>query len=1529
MNTPDKIILIKTLQENNLPFPLNGTTVSIDGQDFVFKTAAGIIYKLPFAAQFSGLTDDAFEVKFSDGIQLTSKQLIDKAIDNLSENKEYITNHHVNNEQQNTVDHEKVITKTVYETVKILVHDNNSQDAGATPQDQDDGSAKDNIDNIDISPPEDVIYFSANTSATSTRNQTPDTPDTPDTPIIIPPAPKSPNISVLQLDTSIDEKDHTVDVGGGDRNTSSYDLQYGTKTVDLSNSNDNWTINAQIRGSADDENTLTKIIRLDDVTTITGISTSQNSDYSIISWDSDKGRELGLKQNEFAVVYSTEHDDSFSVNVNFAPPDYNGDTSYNLGFNISPDPLSINDAAGTTMLGTDPAPLIIKGGNGDDSIIAGRGDDIYDGGGGHNTIDYSQFNHGITVDFQASDSSTLESAGLKDTDSATVSGTDIKSQQVINNIQEVTGTRYDDVFITNASDHVFHGGDGNDTFIGYGGNNTFDGGSGNNTVDYRNVGGTTFDQVSLAKGLDVELNGVKVDLTNNVTGDNGWVDANGTEGKDQLSNIHTVYGTSYNDLIICDDNDNIIYGVDGDDVVVSGYGNNTVDGGKGTTTVDYSKINGVVDVNLNTGIANKDNGNKDNLTNVSAIIGSDDGGTLTGKTGASNTLIGTGGNTIFNLDGGTNTVFGGDGDNTYNISNSIVTVTADGNSNIGNYTNDMLTYHGSTSGKDTVSITGGRNSIFVGTGYSDLTFGGSSFNDVHTSNGGEVVYHGGDSYSELYLDDQTKTSLDYSGVDDDGFNADLNNGVIISNSGNFSDRILSGIIDSITGTTFGNGTYTASDYTTDLSVHAYGANNTISLGKGVTYSVLIDASASGVGGNNNVITTNGGENNNILINTSGSNNKITLDSKTVSNRIEITGVASNNTVYVYGGKHNSIVFDDSGINNTVDYSHTSGVLHIDLGAETASSNGNEGSDTLVGVNYIVANGASGSTFEAKEGVNTTFDLSNAKSAFITATNTGSDTIWSKSNTNKIDYSDLTNSLTFNINSTSKTTIKKSDSDTDTVNGYVGTYTGSNHGDNYTINAGSYSGLNINGGSGDDTFTVTNDYKGTAVVIDGGAGHDTFTYANNSNTYTTYVEFTKNTANGFNMTVCYNGYSATNSNGYMTVNDMNAFHLSDSGYNDLKWDAGINGINVTVDSHNPPSNPNVYTFDVNGGGNYINGGVKGLSTTSFSAVNYDTVSSMSSTSANINLNTGVVTFSDGRENDTLVNINRIEGTVNDDTITGHTTMSDIFSESNGNDTINGNSSSGNIYVTTGGGVNADLNAGTITKSNGETGVDHIQNIQELDLDKLSANSTVVAKDNSNMTFKLDSANVTYTITAAHSANDTYNITAGTLEMNYSDFSTNITDNLTDNTVIKGDDSKDTFSTHINNITTGTGDDIFTWSKFSDVSSVTINGGAGDNKLVESSNGDTSLTLGALSNVSNVETLDLSNVKHTSISFDVDGFFKAHTNESDFTIKIQNNDSSALHLSKSSAWTDTVSPDGKTDNWSDTSGHELHVVHVSAA
>lgn len=1517
MNTPDKIILIKTLQENNLPFPLNGTTVSIDGQDFVFKTADGIIYKLPFAAQFSGLTDDAFEVKFSDGIQLTSKQLIDKAIDNLSENKEYITSHPVNNEQQNTVDHEKVITKTVYETVKIPVHDNNIQDAGATPQDQDDGSANDHIDNIDILPPEDVIYFSTNASATSTKNQTPDTPDTP---IIIPPAPKSPNISVLQLDTSIDEKDHTVDVGGGDRNTSSYDLQYGTKTVDLSNSNDNWTINAQIRGSADDENTLTKIIRLDDVTTITGVSTSQNSDYSVIAWDSDKGRELGLKQNEFAVIYSTKHDDSFSVNVSFDPPDYNGDTSYNLGFNISPDPLSINDASGTTMLGTDPAPLIIKGGNGDDSIIAGRGDDIYDGGGGHNTIDYSQFDHGITVDFQASDTSTLENVGLKDTDSATVSGTDIKSQQVINNIQEVTGTRYDDVFITNSSDHIFHGGDGNDTFIGYGGNNTFDGGSGSNTVDYRNVGGTTFDQVSLAKGLNIDVNGVEVDLADNVTSHNGWVDDNGTEGKDQLSNIHTVYGTAYNDLIICDDNDNTIYGVDGDDVVVSGYGNNTIDGGKGTTTVDYSKITGGVDVDLNTGIANKNNGNKDNLTNVSAIIGSDDGGTLTGKTGASNTLIGTGGNTVFNLDGGTNTVFGGDGDNTYNISNSIITVTADGNSNIGNFTNDMLTYHGSTSGQDTVSIDGGRNSIFVGTGYSDLTFGGSSFNDIHTENGGEFVYHGGDSYSELYLDDQTKTSLDYSGVDDDGFNADLNSGIIISNSGNFSDRISSGVIDSITGTTFGDGTYTASDYTTDLSIHAYGANNTISLGKGETYSVLIDKSSSGVGGNNNIITTNGGVNNNILINTTGENNNITLDANSINNKVEITGAASNNTVFVYGGKQNEIIFDDSGVDNKVDYSHTGGVLNIDLGAETASSNGNGGSDTLVGVNYIVANGASGSTFKAKEGVSTTFDISNSKSAIVTGIDSGNDTIISKGANNEIDYSALTHGLTFRINGTSSSTITKYDGSYDTVTGYVTEYTGSNYGDDYIINA--YSGLIVNGGSGDDNITVANAFRATAVVINGGDGNNSFTYANNSNTYTTYVEFNKNVANGFNMTVCYNDYSATSSNGYMTVNNMDVFHISDSGWNQMLWDAGINGIDIVVDSHNG----NKYLFYVNGGGNYIDGGAKGLSLTSYSSVVYNSVSTMDNTSVNVNLDTGVVTFSDGRANDTLLNINRIQGTNNDDTITGHSSMSDIFIESDGNDTINGNSSSGNIYLTSGGGINANLNEGTITKTNG---IDHVQDIQEFDLDNLNSDSEVIAKDNSNMKFELGSDHVTYTISGAHNANDTYNINAGTLKMDYSGFSTNITDNLTNNTVSKGDGSTDTFNNHIDNITTGTGDDIFTWSNFNDVSAVTINGGAGNNELVENANGDTSLDLGSLSNVTNVETLDLSNVKHSSISFDVDSFFKAHTDENEFTIKIQDNDSSVLHLSKSSAWTDTVSSDGKTDNWSDTSGHELHVVHVSAA
>ena len=96
-----------------------------------------------------------------------------------------------------------------------------------------------------------------------------------------------------------------------------------------------------------------------------------------------------------------------------------------------------------------------------DDVIAGDShNNLLDGGGGINTIDYSHDPAGVTVDLSMG----TATDGWSSTDTLT-------------NFQNVIGSAYDDTITGDSHDNVIVGGAGNDII---------DGGGGINTVDYSN-----------------------------------------------------------------------------------------------------------------------------------------------------------------------------------------------------------------------------------------------------------------------------------------------------------------------------------------------------------------------------------------------------------------------------------------------------------------------------------------------------------------------------------------------------------------------------------------------------------------------------------------------------------------------------------------------------------------------------------------------------------------------------------------------------------------------------------------------------------------------------------------------------------------------------------------------------------------------------------------------------------------------------------------------------------------------------------
>src|SRR6266851_6357939 len=124
------------------------------------------------------------------------------------------------------------------------------------------------------------------------------------------------------------------------------------------------------------------------------------------------------------------------------------------------------------------------------------------------------------------------------------------------NIENVTGSAFNDVLIGDAGDNVLTGGAGNDTLTGGGGNNTLDGGSGSDTVSY----------AAAPAGVTVSLAGTA---------------ANGYGGTDTLVGIENVIGSGFADTLTGDAGNNVFTG---------GAGNDTLIGGGGTDTAIYHGV---------------------------------------------------------------------------------------------------------------------------------------------------------------------------------------------------------------------------------------------------------------------------------------------------------------------------------------------------------------------------------------------------------------------------------------------------------------------------------------------------------------------------------------------------------------------------------------------------------------------------------------------------------------------------------------------------------------------------------------------------------------------------------------------------------------------------------------------------------------------------------------------------------------------------------------------------------------------------
>lgn len=307
-----------------------------------------------------------------------------------------------------------------------------------------------------------------------------------------------------------------------------------------------------------------------------------------------------------------------------------------------------------TLFGGDGADSLYGGGDGD-WLDGGAGADFLNGGDGLDIAAYNTATSGVLVDL----SGVAPSAGAAFGDT-------------FSQIEVIISSAFNDTLIGDAADNRLFSGEGIDVLFGGAGNDVLSGGAG---IDYLN-GGVGADSLIGGDGFDIvtylsALSAVRLDLANPAS-------STGDAAGDVLSEVESVRGTLFNDVMIGDAAANILrgdlgndslYGGVGADSLVGGEGDDLIEGGEGADflnghngidRVNYQSATTGVTLDLMNPALNTGAAFGDMILNFEVFVGSLFSDTLSGDALA-NSLFGLAGDDVLSGMAGNDTLRGGPG----------------------------------------------------------------------------------------------------------------------------------------------------------------------------------------------------------------------------------------------------------------------------------------------------------------------------------------------------------------------------------------------------------------------------------------------------------------------------------------------------------------------------------------------------------------------------------------------------------------------------------------------------------------------------------------------------------------------------------------------------------------------------------------------------------------------------------------------------------------------------------------------------